>query len=420
MTPEVRLAQFAHAPNVQSHIDLMRLCLFDWIACGKSGVHDDVADTLRILTLANGGTPQSTLFGGGTAPAAPAALVNATTSHALDYDDTHFGHIGHTSVVVFSSLCAVAEIAGASYDALLEAAQIASECAVRVGLYLGRDHYQGGFHQTATAGAFGATLGVARLLGLSQDQTTQALGHCASQASGLKVQFGTMAKPLNAGLAASAAVQCALWARAGLTATDQGMRAFATTHLGAQDDHAIARLGKDWQIETISHKYHACCHGLHAMLDAIHDVEIPPAEIKRFDIATHPRWLTVCNIADPQTGLEAKFSYRFTAAMALSGINTADIATFSDETADREDLKKLAALGSVVGNETLSETQTRIVVHTADGQFSHEHDIGTPQPLQTRQTRLKHKVAAMLGEGAMNALWADVQGDDLAVVIRNL
>jgi 2-methylcitrate dehydratase PrpD len=36
-------------------------------------------------------------------------LVNGTVSHALDYDDTHFGHVGHPSVAIMPAPLAVAE-----------------------------------------------------------------------------------------------------------------------------------------------------------------------------------------------------------------------------------------------------------------------------------------------------------------------
>ena len=63
---------------------------------------------------------------------------------------------------------------------------------------------------TATAGTFGAAMASARILGLSSNQTRHALGIAASMASSIKTQFGTMGKPLHAGLAAHAGVDAAL------------------------------------------------------------------------------------------------------------------------------------------------------------------------------------------------------------------
>ena len=91
-----------------------------------------------------------------------------------------------------------------------------------------------------------------------------AFGVAATQAAGLKSQFGTMGKPLNAGLAARAGVEAANWARSGMTGADAGLEAFGNTHHGAGADVPFA-----WRMEAVSHKYHACCHGLHAALEAL-------------------------------------------------------------------------------------------------------------------------------------------------------
>ena len=63
----------------------------------------------------------------------------------------------------------------------------------------------------------------------------------------------------------------------------------------------------------MTHKFHACCHGLHAVLEALGGLDLPGDQLDRATIRTHPRWLSVCAIAAPATGLEAKFSYRLSA-----------------------------------------------------------------------------------------------------------
>lgn len=78
---------------------------------------------------------------------------------------------------------------------------------IRVGLVLGNGHHNRGFHQTATAGAFGAAIAAGRLMSLTRDQMRMAIGLCSSRASGLKSQFGTMGKTLNAGIAAAIGIE---------------------------------------------------------------------------------------------------------------------------------------------------------------------------------------------------------------------
>jgi len=414
MTVEQTLVRFALSDLKAPPRDLARLCLFDWAVCGIAGIPEPVSNNLRHKAISEGGRAHATLIGGGKVPAPQAALVNGATSHALDYDDTHFAHIGHTSVVVISSALAVAEMKDASFDELLDAIAVGSEAATRVGEWLGRRHYQIGFHQTATSGAFGATLAACRLLKLSEGETIIALGLCASRASGLKAQFGTMAKPLNAGIAAEAGVQAALWAHAGITASLEALSAFAATHHGENNDDAMDGLGEEWQFSGISHKFHACCHGLHAMLEALSMIECKTDEIRKIEVCTNPRWMSVCNIAQPETGLEAKFSYRFTAAMALSGVDTASIESYACETFKNQELQRLSECVSVLEDAGISETASRTTIHLAGGEMIElSHDLLSPLTIEMRADKLQRKAISILGVRHKQRLWDLAQGDDL-------
>ena len=267
MTVSERLREFAlaEAQVPEAAEAVLRLSLIDWMAVGIAGAAEPVAGVMRALAGAEGGVAQATLFSGGRAPMRMAALVNGTISHALDYDDTHFAHIGHPSVGVIPAALAVAEAEGASGAAFQEAALIGMEAAIRFGIWLGRGHYQTGFHQTATAGAVGAAVAAGRLMRLNPQQMDIALGLVATRASGLKSQFGTMGKPFNAGLAAANGVEAALLAQLGIEARIGALEApqgFGPTHHGAADESAFDGMGDSWLFETVSHKFHACCHGL--------------------------------------------------------------------------------------------------------------------------------------------------------------
>ena len=86
-------------------------------------------------------------------------------------------------------------------------------------------HYDTGFHSTATAGSIGAGAAAARLLGLDPAVTAVALGIAASQAGGLRENFGTMTKPFHAGRAADSGVFAASLARDGFTAASNILEA---------------------------------------------------------------------------------------------------------------------------------------------------------------------------------------------------
>ena len=405
-----RLAAFSHArPEAAAAARAtIALSLADWAGVAIAGQDEPVAAILRRHHPPRRRGAASVVGGGWLDPPA-AALVNGTTSHALDYDDTHFAHIGHTSVVIVPAALAVAESEGRDGEALLQAMLIGAEAAIRVGLWLGRGHYQAGFHQTATAGAFGATLAAARLMRLGPGQSETALGLVASMAGGLKAQFGTMAKPLHAGLAARAGVEAAQLARAGLSANPaalDGPQGFGATHAGMAGAGAFDGLGRDWLVQGISPKFHACCHGTHAMLEALGQVEVAAGDIAQVEIRTHPRWLGVCNIERPATGLEVKFSYAHLAAMRLAGHDTAALEVFSDDLAADPALGRLAARVRVIGDDRVAETACRLRLVLTDGSTRQAgFDLQAPMTLEERRHRLAHKLAQLVGQGRAARLW---------------
>ena len=387
------------------------LSALDWLAVGRAGCDEPVARILRDQAAEEGGALQSRLFGGGAAPARMAALVNGTISHALDYDDTHFAHIGHPSVAVFPAALAMGERQQTSVADVLEAALVGMELSIRVGLWLGRNHYQTGFHQTATAGAFGATAAAGRIAGLNADQMAHALGLASTRAAGLKAQFGTMGKPYNAGLAASCGVEIALLVARGFQATPNAMEGefgFGATHHGAGDEtEALAGLGDVWLFEQVSHKFHACCHGLHAALEAARSLDIAAPEVATLTVRTHPRWLSVCNQQAPTTGLGAKFSYGTVLAMRALGHDTARPDSYSDAICADPRLIQLRDRVEVSGDESLSETQAHLSLLRRDGQRQEvSHDLMAPLTLSEREERVRAKAAKLIGGGAADEIWA--------------
>jgi 2-methylcitrate dehydratase PrpD len=417
-----RIAAFsAETPSQALHgeaREVLKLSLLDWSACGLAGVDEPVSRAVAQMSLADGGAAEATVLGHAIKlPARAAALSNGTASHALDYDDTHFDHIGHPSVAIFPAALAVAEKTGASGAALLDAALIGMEVSIRVGRFLGMDHYERGFHQTATAGAFGACAATARLLALDSDRTAHALGLVATRASGLKSQFGTMGKPYNAGIAAANGVECALLAARGFVSRPDGIecaQGFAGTHAGGVSgaDAALAGLGEDFRFRLVQHKHHACCHGTHPTLEALGAAmkgPLDPATVEGVTLTVAPKWLRVCDLPTPATGLEAKFSYRLTTAMALDGRDTGALATFSDEACRAPLLVRLRDLVRVETNVTLKDTAARVEIHLAGGStLVADHDLDQPLPMAVKDRKLRAKAAALVGAGKAEAIWSAV------------
>ena len=405
----------AKIPEDARHV--MRLSLVDWVAVAVAGRKEPVSQILQRVGLSEGGTPEALVIGcSRRLPARIAAKINGTLSHALDYDDTHFDSMGHTSVAVIPAALSLADKLSTPPQAFLEASLVGVELAVRIGTWLGRSHYHAGFHMTATAGTFGAAMASARILGLSSEQTRHALGIAASMASGIKTQFGTMGKPLHAGLAAHAGVDSALLALEGFVATNDGLegkQGFSPTHHGAGDTCAFHEMGYEFVFERVSHKFHACCHGIHATLEALailrDKFSIQPEDIAELVITVSPQYLNVCNIASPVTGLEAKFSYRLVSALFMCGHDTARIDTYNDVNCQDLDVLRLRDRVVVATDSGMSDAAAKVNLEMANGDVHFQSfDLTDPIPLAAREARVRSKAASLIGSDEAASLWQKV------------
>jgi len=333
-----------------------------------------------------------------------AALLNGAAGHALDFDDTHMAMGGHPSVPVIPSVLALAETIAANGRSLLEAIIAGVELECRLGAIVGGEHYAIGFHSTGTIGAFGAAAACAHLLHLDEDGWLRAMGVAGTQAAGLKSAFGTMAKPLHAGRAASNGLLSALAARGGFTSSaaileaDQG---FLVTHAGAAPSaQPIDQVAGRFLIRDTLFKYHASCYLTHAPINAAARIQaehhLDPKTIDDVEVRVARSLLKVCNIQSPSTGLEGKFSLRATTAMALRGEDTSDLGTFSDARVIDPDLVALRDRVRIVTIDKTPQTRARVIVSARGRQFEAESDSGQPaSDLDLQRERLTRKFRSL-------------------------
>ncbi len=112
-----------------------------------------------------------------------AALMNGISSHVLDFDDTHQKTIIHPAAPVMPAILALAEYRPMSGSDFITAFVVGVEVECRIGNMAYPKHYDAGWHITGTAGVFGAAAAAGKLLGLSEQQITWALGLAAAQPS---------------------------------------------------------------------------------------------------------------------------------------------------------------------------------------------------------------------------------------------
>jgi 2-methylcitrate dehydratase PrpD len=407
-----------------SALQTARFSLFDWMVVALAGSNEPLSKIIRELISAEGGAAHASLCGGGMAPARAAALVNGTISHALDYDDTHFAHVGHPSVAIMPAALAIAEERGLTGDAVAAAFLLGAEASVRIGMILGAVHYNRGFHQTATAGAFGATVAAARLLGLDEARMRTALSLVSTRASGLKSQFGTMGKSYNAGIAAANGVEAAKLAAAGFISADDGLagpQGFIDTHSDGPDFAKawLAPAPETFLFEDVKYKFHACCHGTHAMIEALMAArtaaKLSDADVRTIKLRVSPRWLKVCDIKAPRTGLEVKFSYAWLAGMILCGIDTASEASYADSLCSDTALASFARRVEVAGDAAVTDTATVGTIEMASGnEIPIAHDIAGRLAPDVVEEGLRRKAAGMLGKPQAERIWKAVNGKGVA------
>ena len=313
-----------------------------------------------------------------------AALVNGMAAHAWDFDDTSYTGIMHGSAVVLPVALALTEETGAGEAELIAAFVAGSEVTYVLADVATHDHYFKGWWSTTTFGLVGATSAAARLLGLSTEETQNALGLAVASASGSKAVFGTDGKPYLVGEAAQRAIGFARAAQAGLTgpaAAVEDSRGFLRLMTdGASDLSAADTLGQRWRLTDpgLLFKTSPVCSAAHAAIEALAtvmaesgavdgdivsiDVEIP----ELVDISlVYPR---------PKTIQEAQFSLPYALACAArhGRVRLADLTPAEIASADKAAL--MAKVTSAVAADLSTEDMrarypesARISVTLADG-----------------------------------------------------
>jgi 2-methylcitrate dehydratase PrpD len=368
---------------------LVRQCVLDLLGCALAGASDPLAGILLAEMADQGGAAQATVIGHRVRlPAASAALVNGASGHALDFDDVNVAMPGHPSVAILPALLALGQALGASGAALTAAFVAGYELQCRVGRMVAPGHYDGiGFHATATIGSFGAAAACAHLLGLDAAQTATALGIAGTRTAGLKSMFGTMCKPLHAGMASQNGLLAARLAARGFTSRPDVLecaQGFARTH-GPDFDPEAARAdpGPDGYLRSNLFKYHAACFLTHAPIEAARRLrlehDLTPERIERIVLRIDNAADRICNIADPRTGLEAKFSLRQTLAMALAGVDTGALATYAEAYVADPQLGALRGRVLFDFQSGWPHSRAELDLHLTDGtRLTAAHDAGVP------------------------------------------
>jgi 2-methylcitrate dehydratase PrpD len=315
-----------------------RRCLLDGLGLFVAGAGEETVQILEAEAHSQGGRADALLLGEGElkVPAPLAARVLATAGHAHDWDDTqvsndpnhNYGLLTHPTIPPLTAALVMAQkLEDVSGEDFMLAFLAGFEVECKLAEWISPQHYKRGFHSSGTVGTFGACAAACKLAGYDADTTARALGIAASMASGIRVNFGTMTKPLHVGRAAENGVTAALLAERGFTADPDaidGPWGFAQVVGHGLDPRKIDQgFGRTWSIVDpgVSIKPYPSGilthQSMDAMLKLVQDHAIAPEQVDR--IVFHAG----SNILDPirypiaKNHLQAKFSMAALLAMMV-------------------------------------------------------------------------------------------------------
>ncbi len=441
----------AEAPRIWSAEALGRAtdAWVDTGACLLAGADDEATRAVR-AAVAPWGRGRCYAAGAPHRLAAPwAALINGTAAHALDYDDVLEVANAHASAALVPALLALGEERGADGARCLDAFLVGLDVMAALGEALNMTHYFKGWHTTLTLGVPAAAAACARLLGLDAGRASCAIGIAASLASGGKIQFGTMTKPLHAGLAAKNGVLAAALAESGVTAAPdayEGPRGFTALFAdlpgdcleeGAADPSAPAAIERHglWQ------KFYPCCASAHRPLDALLALRsrhgLGPADVAEIDAQLPEVAAQNLTYDDPRDAMQARFSLHYLLASALADGRLA-LDAFTDAALARPQVRAL--LGRIrmradpaqpgAANVDAAPHRATVALRLAAGGEWREtvrDPRGHPgRPLSRDELREKfaacaaRSLAPAAGDAAFEALAGLASAPDLETVTRRL
>jgi len=310
-------------------VEWMKWGMLDCTGVAIAGATTRLGSIVRDYLGFVGGRPQARVIGLDVrANAVESAMANGALAHALDFDDV--GGFGHPTAVLAPVIYALADLVEPTGKQAIEAYVAGYE----VGNCLADRSTMGkidtkswhlGWHPTGPYGAIAAACTAARLLELTREQTLCALGIAASEACGIQKNFGTMTKPLHAGLAARNGVLAALLAQRGFTADPDalgGEQGFLRAFKGAGDyteELVCARLGKQYALSRgLIIKWYPACWSTHratsGAIELVREHGIHPDDIDTVEVDL--RLIPLLHV-NPATGLQGKFSMPFNLALGI-------------------------------------------------------------------------------------------------------
>jgi 2-methylcitrate dehydratase PrpD len=386
-------------------IQRTKIAILDIIAVSLAAFNTEISTKVRAAVGAWGGRQDSRIFFTQTRlPAHNAAMVNATISRALDFDDTFelAPNGAHASAYIIpTALALVDRDPSLSGKDLLSAIALASDLYCRMTLSIRANAVDTG--RDNGPAVFGTTAAAMRLMRLDERQCLNAFGIAYAQSAGEFQMYeeASQTVSLQQGLRARSGIDSAELARAGFDGPKEALygrygffRAFEPTH---DFDLLTGKLGVDFIARELSYKPFPCCKCMHPAISATlklrKDNNIDPAQIKSIRIGTN----RICKdfLAKPEelkwnppTTVAAKFSLPFGVAVAAAK-GAVGILDFEGEALRHREVLRLLAATTVEVDADIERTDgmnqnapAKVYFKMADGKEISQridHPLGHPR-----------------------------------------
>ncbi|MBI3938726.1 MAG: MmgE/PrpD family protein [Betaproteobacteria bacterium] len=387
----------------QATVAAVKRLIADGVAVALAGSREAPAGLVAEYVREMGGGPHASVWGFGfrTSPLF-AAYANAVSMHVLDFEPMSSPPTHAVSPTVPVAL-ALAEARGANGREIIAACAKGFEMQGRV--LLASSHARGSlpFHTPSVVGALGSAVTASHLLRLDPPQLANALGMAASRCGGLPANTGSMVKCTHCGNAAAAGLEATLLAQRGFSAHPgilEAPQGYVETFFPAHFDYgALLKFGQPYRCVDpgMAIKFYPSKYPTHFAITAalrLRGNVGDPAGIAQVRILTPE--IEDADRPRPRSGLEGKFSFQYTTAVALLD-GRVGIESFTDERRFRRDMVDLLDKISVVRDPTLSRDTRNMRVEvevTLNDGTRHRQACGRPpgfwgEPLDPKQHRAK-------------------------------
>lgn len=297
----VQLVRTLARPVAESDRARARLHLLDWLACVAGTRQTQVAKVLYRAEL--GGARRAAWLGG-----------------VLEMDDVHRAALLHPGPVIWAAALEAAADVDADLDAVLDGAVRGYQAMIAIGDSFDAQHYAH-YHNTATAGPFGAAAAAGSVLGLNQDQLVAALSNAGSTTGGLwqmRHESG-MTKQWHVAMAGNNGYFAAYMAARGLTGTSSVLDGPQGLYAATCAAPKPLDLDEGWRIHEVSFKPWAACRHAHPVIDCALELRARGELHGPFRVETYADAIAFCDRPNPVTEVDAKFSLQHAIAVIASG-----------------------------------------------------------------------------------------------------